>query len=187
MPYKLGAVKPHVAAAAEEIGRQFGIKNVGGYRRFGSVPNSDHPKGLALDFMTFSKTTHDAIATYAIANASRLGVTYVITFGKIWTATTGEWKTYTGPSPHIDHVHVSFSESGGGGGPSVVPVGGGGLWNNLPIIGELEHASERLQDPKFWQRVGMYGLGTGLVIVGAVFLLRSPVESAVTDVIKVVK
>jgi hypothetical protein len=47
--YSLGAVKPWVAKAASIIGPKFGISSIGGV---GSRPNpSDHPKGLALDFM----------------------------------------------------------------------------------------------------------------------------------------
>ncbi len=48
------------------------------------------------------------------ANARRLGVMYVIWNGRIWgsyRAAEG-WRTYTGASPHTDHVHVSFSWAG---------------------------------------------------------------------------
>lgn len=99
----LGNVQPVARNAAEEIARTFNIFTIGGYRATGSVPDSDHPKGLAIDVMT---TSGDAIANWAINNASRLGVKYVIWNRRIWQ--NGSWTTYSGPSPHTDHVHISF-------------------------------------------------------------------------------
>lgn len=112
---RLGAVKPHVQAAADEIAQRFNIWTIGGYRSTGSVPNSDHPKGLAIDVMTVAKG--DMVAAYAIANASRLSVTYIIWNRRIWEG--GNWASYSGPSPHTDHVHISFAGSAGPGGAPV--------------------------------------------------------------------
>lgn len=119
----LGAVKPWVKSAAEEFSSQFGISNIGGWRAHGSVPNSDHPKGLALDLMTGgNKTLGDRTASYAQRNAGRLGVTYVIWYRRIWYAGTpaDAWKAYTGPVPHTDHVHVSFRPTAPKGGDATV-------------------------------------------------------------------
>jgi hypothetical protein len=184
MAYNLGNVKPHVAAAAEEIGKKFGYTNIGGYRRIGSVPNSDHPKGLALDFMTFSKEKGDATVAYVIANASRLGVTYVIYWGRIWQG--GTWKRYDGPSPHIDHVHVSFSESASGSGPSTTPVGLPGL-PNIPLIGDLEELAGILTDPEKWKRAGLMALGAAVVVGGIFALVRPQVLGATKTVVEVIK
>lgn len=110
----LGAVKPHVRAAAEEISARFQITNIGGWRATGSVPNSDHPKGLAIDVMTVSKG--NLVANWVIANAARLSVTYVIWNRRIYDVRNGKgWQPYTGPSPHTDHVHVSFAPRPGDG------------------------------------------------------------------------
>lgn len=103
--YDLGPVKAHVKAAANELGPKFGIKRIGGWR---VQATGDHPRGLALDFMT---TTGDALANYAVANQARLKVSYVIWNRRIWNqARRSEgWRKYTGTSnPHTDHVHVSF-------------------------------------------------------------------------------
>lgn len=107
MPYKLGKVKPWVASAAETLGKKFGISTIGGWRAHGSVPNSDHPKGLALDMMTRSKSVGDRLADFAVANYKALGITYVIWYRQIWTPAKG-WHDYDGPSDHTDHVHLSF-------------------------------------------------------------------------------
>ena len=108
---KLGAVKPHVKNAAESFASRFGITDVGGWRAVGSVPGSDHPKGLALDFMVSAKNAAgkkkgDALAAALLAEKSTWGITYVIwnkqiNHGKGWTP-------YSGPSDHTDHVHASF-------------------------------------------------------------------------------
>lgn len=103
--YDLGPVKAHVRAAAEELGPRFGIKRIGGWR---VQADGDHPRGLALDFMTTSGT---ALANFLVANHSRYRISYVIWNRRIWNqARAGEgWRTYTGTSnPHTDHVHASF-------------------------------------------------------------------------------
>lgn len=114
MPYSLGNVKPWVKAAAESLGPMFGISSIGGWRAHGSVPGSDHPKGLALDMMTRSKTTGDKLADFAVRNYKALGIKYVIWYRHIWTPSKG-WHPYSGPSPHTDHVHLSFNEKPGTG------------------------------------------------------------------------
>lgn len=139
MPYALGAVKAHVKTAAEDIGKRFGITNVLGV---GLRPNdSDHPKGLALDFMTEDKAKGDALAEFVKANASAYGVTYVIWWGRIWSvARNGEgWREYKPPTGqttktalHKDHVHVSFSPTPGTGNPTQV-AGNGGI-TCLPLV-----------------------------------------------------
>jgi hypothetical protein len=103
--YDLGPVKAHVRAAAEELGPRFGIKTIGGWR---VQADGDHPRGLALDFMT---RTGQALADFLVANHARYKISYVIWNRRIWNqARAGEgWRTYTGTSnPHTDHVHASF-------------------------------------------------------------------------------
>lgn len=114
---KLGAVKPWVQAAADELGTRYGIATIGGY---GTRDNAtDHDDGLALDFMTRSG---GALAAYAQANAARLGITYIIWNQHIWNIERAaeSWRPMADRgSPtanHKDHVHVSFSASGPGGG-----------------------------------------------------------------------
>lgn len=107
----LGAVKAHVRAAAERYGAAFGIKDIGGYRTRGSVPGSDHPRGLGLDFMVSAKTaksTGDALAAALLADPS---VTYVIWNRRINSKNGKGWRAYYGPSAHTDHVHASFRAS----------------------------------------------------------------------------
>lgn len=110
----LGKVQPVTQRAAEEFARTFNVFNIGGYRAVGSVPGSDHPKGLAIDIMTNVQKTGDRYANWFLANGGRLGVTYVIWNRRIYDLRNGKgWQPYSGPSPHTDHVHVSFSENGG--------------------------------------------------------------------------
>ncbi len=48
------------------------------------------------------------------AMARRLGLMYVIWNHKIWSASKpgAGWRPYTGPNPHTDHMHFSFSVLG---------------------------------------------------------------------------
>lgn len=166
--YHLGDVKPHVKDAAQEIGDRFNLLVIGGYRAVGSVANSDHPKGLALDLMTLSRTKGNSIAEYAIANAGRLGITYVIYWRQIWTPDKG-WHAYDGPNPHIDHVHLSFAESGGDGGST---PDNGGDDSAGSLMDEVNALADSLRTPEFWQRVGTFGLGVLLMLVGIYVIFR---------------
>lgn len=107
--YKLGGVTKNTSNAADYFGNKYGIKNIGGYRSRGSVPGSDHPKGRALDYMTNSKKTGDALANDMIKNHKKWNVSYVIWNRYIWSPGRG-WRKYNGPSPHTDHVHASFNK-----------------------------------------------------------------------------
>jgi peptidoglycan hydrolase CwlO-like protein len=96
--------------------RIFDVHAIGGWRPYGSVPGSDHPKGKALDVMTWSNRSLGwRIATWASGNAWALDVKYVIFNGRIWTRGRG-WHGYRHPSDpcncnptlrHDDHVHIS--------------------------------------------------------------------------------
>lgn len=104
--YDLGAVKSHVETAAYEIGPMFNITRI-----IGKVAGVfDHPRGLALDLMTTDQAKGDALAAFAISNASRLKITYVIWYRRIWSVARASegWRSYVGVSPHTDHVHISF-------------------------------------------------------------------------------
>lgn len=104
-------VRPHVAAAADEITATFGISNIGGFASSGHISGSDHYTGLALDVMTGNSGKGDMIAAWALANAQRLGVKYVI-WNRRYNGLDGKgWVAYTGTSPHTDHVHISFKAS----------------------------------------------------------------------------
>ncbi|HEV8423944.1 MAG TPA: hypothetical protein VGS14_01970 [Actinomycetes bacterium] len=96
--------------------RTFDVHAIGGWRPYGSVPGSDHPRGRAIDVMTWSNRSLGwRIATWAAVNAWALDVKYVIFNGRIWTRERG-WHDYRHPSDpcncnptlrHDDHVHIS--------------------------------------------------------------------------------
>jgi hypothetical protein len=85
--------------------------------------SGEHPKGRACDFSanatTFAnvrasggdKTYGDNLAAWCVANASRLGVLYVIWYKRIWQPGIG-WKGYGGDGTpagdHYNHVHLSM-------------------------------------------------------------------------------
>ena len=107
--YDVGAVKPHVQAAANEIGTLFGVETIGGLASR-SGP-SEHPLGLALDFMV-GQETGDAIAAYLLEHHERLHVSYVIWCQQINSLDGSGWRWMEDrggtTANHYDHVHVSF-------------------------------------------------------------------------------
>lgn len=127
--YSLGSVKPWVSKAASVLGPMFGISTIGGYRASSDVANSDHPKGLALDFMC-GKSTGDRLAPYAVANHRALNITYVIWQQRIWSINNPSWKKMedrgSPTANHMDHVHVSFLASPTNGDLGGLPSGGTG-------------------------------------------------------------
>jgi phage-related protein len=83
---------------------------IGGWRAQGSVPGSDHPKGKALDLMTSS----GAVAQQIISNfLGQHGAKYWIWNRQFSSAPGWGIRGYSGPSPHTDHVHLSYYRRGG--------------------------------------------------------------------------
>jgi hypothetical protein len=85
------------------------------------IATSDHPRGLAVDFMIPKWSTRAGnsfgwrVARWVQANAKALRVKYIIFDARKWVPTvSGNWRAYhhpLGASPtlaHRDHVHVSF-------------------------------------------------------------------------------
>ena len=112
----LGGVKPWVADAAEFLGCLFGKPQMLGVGSRGNA--SDHPTGLALDFMV-SKSVGDRLAACALRNKDALGITYVIwqqriNYGSGWNAMEDRGGA---TANHMDHVHLSFAKSAPGGKP----------------------------------------------------------------------
>jgi hypothetical protein len=113
----LGAVKPWVSDAVEFLGCQFGEPQTLGVGSRGNA--SDHPSGLAADFMV-GKASGDAIADCALQNMQSLGISYVIwqqriNYGSGWQAMEDRGGA---TANHMDHVHVSFDGSAPAGRPA---------------------------------------------------------------------
>jgi hypothetical protein len=112
----LGPVRSHVRTAANVLGCAFGRPEVLGVAGRGGP--SDHPEGLALDFMV-DRVTGDALADCALRHREELGVSYVIWRQRIDTGSGFRPMPDRG-SPtanHFDHVHVSFRSGAGNGAP----------------------------------------------------------------------
>lgn len=189
MAYALGPVKAHVKAAANEIGPKFGVTTIYGFRQGGGEYGiSDHPLGLALDFMVYrNKARGDGIANYAFTNQGRLRVHYIIWYRKIYNVKRASegWRDYHGTSnPHTDHVHISFLKEGDSGG-SDQPGGGAGGGSGIPGIPDLSavtKASEWLTNPNNWKRIGIFLAGAVLLIMALLRMASS--ELGLGDIIQ---
>ncbi|MGW4127951.1 hypothetical protein [Amycolatopsis japonica] len=140
--FKFGGVQPHVAFAGEEIERIFG-RLPGGIGGVGSRPNaSDHPAGLALDFMTLQdQGLGDRIAGYLQQNAPRLLVKYLIWKQRINDGSGWDPMEDRGSitANHFDHVHTSFLRAGQAG--RAFSDGGGFLFDPASVVGEAFKAA----------------------------------------------
>jgi hypothetical protein len=116
-----GNVTPRMVAVRNEVDRRFGpFVTIGCYR-----PGSDdHSQGRACDFMLSTGGVLPAtdrvalgydVASWAQANASRLGIEYIIYRQKIWDIRMGSsgWVPMEDrgsiTANHFDHVHISVN------------------------------------------------------------------------------
>jgi hypothetical protein len=121
------AAKPGVVAFRDLLLRSYpGTRSLGISRACTVGGRSEHKEGRAFDWgVNVSRPAEKAAADDMIrwlhatdrygnrfANARRLGVQYVIWNKRIWSAYAPTWRAYGGPSPHTDHVHVSFNWPG---------------------------------------------------------------------------
>lgn len=115
-----GGVEPHVARAAWHIVGKFRLNPDLVYGVAGRAGTSDHPVGLAVDFMVYTnKDLGDRIASYVIDQHNLLAVKYVIWQQRIAQGPDWGWKQMADrggtTANHYDHVHVSFLATGSGG------------------------------------------------------------------------
>ncbi|WP_166348858.1 hypothetical protein [Phytoactinopolyspora limicola] len=117
---------PRTRTLLDELTAVFGELDVGGFQpggvTSGHIDGSAHYDGRAIDVMLRPHDDTDvnrrgwAVAHWAVAHASRLGVATVIYDDMIWTARrSGDgWRQYEHPSGdtenitlrHLDHVHI---------------------------------------------------------------------------------
>lgn len=110
-------LQPQTAKFKEEIIDVFGITNIGGYR---PGDPEDHGTGHAIDVMVpAGSELGDRVAQYAINNANRAGIKYIIWKQRFWAP----FYSIYGPAyswnimgdrggdtaNHYDHVHISFN------------------------------------------------------------------------------
>ncbi|MER6811868.1 hypothetical protein ABT299_21585 [Spirillospora sp. NPDC000708] len=110
---------PAMRGVLLEVNGMFGpFPTIGCYRSTGDP--QDHGDGRACDFMestggrmpSASAQRHgDEVAAYAVANARRLGISYVIWKQHIWNVRGGGWRPMADrggiTQNHYDHVHIS--------------------------------------------------------------------------------
>lgn len=124
----------------------------GGWREKGSVPNSDHPKGYALD-VPAQGPQGDKVAQWAITQPD---VKYVIWNNQIWK--DGKWKPYKHPAGnnprlnHEDHVHISLNDKPSAKSQAVEMLGGGRMGMSIPMRGESPPTSIGPPSPPVEQR-----------------------------------
>lgn len=105
---ELDGTQPPVAQVGNHVLEKFDVDSVGGQASRGGT--SDHPSGLAIDFMVDAETGN-ALADYMLAHQDEFEITYVI-WQQRYNDGSGWSMMEDRGSPtanHYDHVHVSFS------------------------------------------------------------------------------
>ena len=151
------APKPAVAAFRALVQATYAFsRNYGISRICDADGRSEHKEGRAWDWgvnvsVPFERQAANDVISWLLATdehgnqyamARRLGVMYIIWDRHVWSAErAGEgWRPYVGRSPHVDHVHLSFSRAGALGQTSfwTLPgldslLGEAGLFAGLPL------------------------------------------------------
>jgi MYXO-CTERM domain-containing protein len=115
-----GALKAGASTVAEFLDDKFtAISSIGGYSCRPNTANTSkmsvHGSGRALDVMIPTKggaadaAKGDPVANWLVMNATKIGVQLIIWNRTVWRANGTNTKGYTGPNPHIDHVHVELT------------------------------------------------------------------------------
>lgn len=118
-PVSGNMMTPTMRAVVLAVDGMFGpFPTIGCYR--GAGDPQDHGVGRACDFMESTagrmpsagaRRHGDQVAAYAIGNARRLGISYVIWRQHIWNVRGGGWRPMEDRGSltqnHYDHVHIS--------------------------------------------------------------------------------
>ncbi|MBE1531881.1 coiled-coil domain-containing protein [Actinomadura algeriensis] len=115
----MGGVTPRMLKTKNTLDVEFGPFPTIGCVRYVGDPQ-DHGTGHACDFMVTTggavasgsaKSQGDAVSEYAIANASALGIKYVIWRQRIYDMRSPGWRMMENrggaTANHYDHVHIS--------------------------------------------------------------------------------
>ncbi|MFI7642142.1 coiled-coil domain-containing protein [Nonomuraea sp. NPDC049400] len=112
-------ITPRMRLVKQLIQERFDVPNgIGCYRAI--QDGGEHPLGRACDFMlsrggampsAAEVERGNQIAAWAIKNAKRLGIMYIIYRQRIWHARSGTWRTMSDrggtTANHYDHPHIS--------------------------------------------------------------------------------
>lgn len=115
----LGSVTANTRAKTDEVLAALQTAQGKSLTHTWGMGGGEHATGRAVDFMVFQDgAAGDMIAGYLIANASRLGVAWIIWQQRIWNVGAGGygaarvWNRMedrgNSTQNHIDHVHVLF-------------------------------------------------------------------------------
>jgi putative cell wall-binding protein len=114
--------KPGIVAFAELVAEHYDRPRYSTSRRCLAGSTSQHGEGRAVDWSMNAydaedKAIGDAVAAWLTvdngAMARRFGIMSIIWNRQSWYLyDPGSWRTYTGASPHTDHLHISFTWDG---------------------------------------------------------------------------
>ncbi|WP_330274022.1 VCBS repeat-containing protein [Lentzea sp. NBC_00516] len=120
--------KPGVIGFRDLLKAEYGRADLGMTRACNIGGTSEHKEGRALDYPFNAGNSTQAAQAQEIINwllatdqhgnahalARRFGLMYMIWNGRIWRAyeSSKGWQSYSGDSPHTDHIHFSFTWAG---------------------------------------------------------------------------
>ncbi|MBC7290783.1 MAG: VCBS repeat-containing protein [Actinotalea sp.] len=144
--------RPGVRAFADLVTRHYGYPRFSTSRACAGY-DSQHHDGRAMDwpmnaFDPTQRAVGDAVAAWLTADdgavARRFGIMLIIWNRQVWyTHRPAQWQAYTGPSPHTDHLHFSFTWDGA--------MGRTSWWTGVPVT-QVDHGTCRVYQDQYAPR-----------------------------------
>ncbi len=108
-------------ALGRELMTKFGqVRSIGGYSCRRNTANASsmsvHGTGKALDIMIPTRggransEAGDAVANWLVTHAAEIGVQLLIWNRTTWRSNGNNTNRYSGPNPHVDHIHAEITE-----------------------------------------------------------------------------
>lgn len=116
-----GRLRDGAKALGQDLMDRFGqVKSIGGYACRRNTADSSrlsvHGTGKALDIFIPTKggsantELGDPVANWLVMNAADIGLQLIIWNRSVWRANGKNEAPYTGPVPHVDHIHAELIE-----------------------------------------------------------------------------
>lgn len=127
--------KPGIVLFADLVSSHYERPLYYGSRRCLAGDNSQHYEGRAIDWTMNAYDADDlatgnSVAQWLTANngemARRFGIMSIIWNRQSWYLYSPSWRSYSGPSPHTDHMHFSFTWDGA--------MGRTSWWDGTPVV-----------------------------------------------------
>jgi hypothetical protein len=177
---------PHVARSVEEVEQRFGVVGNSYLGHDDVVMNTTKDAALAreyaADFWTLDKAVHDRVLAWFIDNARRIGATYIVTWGRVWSVARAnegvrvhsaanavlEDGSPDKSARHTNHFHFSYDTDPPEDSMALTDADVAKIWNTKNVKDPRDNTGATLitpQDLLRWARLDAYIAKTNSIAI----------------------